>query len=623
MPKPESFFVLLVKLWPSLLTMFLLIGLASLLLTRYCLKVFPRLGLLDGHTGGRHIHQTAIPRGGGLAMVLAYCLGLVLFSLWSERWGAFVLPLQSLQYFIPLIPLVVLGVLDDRFGISAKWKLLCQLGIALMAWHFGIRFDAIGSMILPTWLSLIATAFWITGMVNAFNFIDGVDGLAGGIAIISSFCLGGVMLMQGDGKNAFQIICLAAACLGFLRYNLHPAKIFMGDTGSMFIGYILGCIGIITSTKQATIPTIVVPILACGIPILDTTLAIWRRFTYKLLHLDDHSVGLMKPDRLHIHHRLLNYFQNNQRKTVSTIYLLAFLLCAMAILCVFIPKHLPWLAFLTALVAFSLVIHRIAVIELWNSTRLFYGHFALARTGIILNILHPLWDLGIIFLAFFLVAKEHRPQMVVMIQWIALVFLVLLLSKTYQIFWNHCVPDDHFRMLRILVLGFLLSYAYSLLMPGFTLPAKSFFYALGISFFGIEAERLGLLYIRTLLVRHHNFSPLQMEEMTSVLIYGIGQGALLYMNNLMNSERRIGKEKIIGFLDSDRVFKQGYCYGLKVLGDLYDLPQIWRVQKFQKIVLCKDDLQEREWQQVKDFCQQNEVVLVSFKFAEQKVDCAL
>ncbi|NLF94345.1 MAG: hypothetical protein GX564_10710, partial [Oligosphaeraceae bacterium] len=465
-----------------------------------------------------------------------------------------------------------------------------------------------------------ATMFWITGMINAFNFIDGVDGLAGGIAVISSLCLGGVMLLQGDSGSTMQMVCLAAACLGFLRYNLHPASIFMGDTGSMFIGYILGCIGIMTSTKQATIPAIVVPILACGVPILDTTLAIWRRFTYKLLHLEDLSVGLMKPDRLHIHHRLLNYFQNNQPKTVSSIYLLALMLSLMAIICVFIPRQLPWLAFLTALVAFSLVIHRIAVIELWNSTRLFYGKFALARTGIILNLLHPLWDIGMILLAFFLVDKVHRPQMVVMVQWVAPVFVVLLLSKTYQIFWNHAVVDDHFRMLRILFFGFLLSYLYSLLLPQYGLPPKSFLFALALSYLGIETERLGLVYLRTLLIRYHNSSPLLDEKTCAVLIYGVGQAARFYLNRMANSEQRMGTERVIGFLDRDRVFKHGYCYGVKVLGDLYDLPNIWREQRFQKIVLCKNDLPAVEQQIVKEFCQSHAVSLVSFQYSEQTID---
>ncbi len=615
-----NFSVLLAQLWPSLVLMFLLIGLSSLFLTRYCIKLFPRLGLVDNHTGGRHIHRHSVPRGGGLAMILPYCLGLLCFSLWSQRWGTFVLPLHSLRYFLPLLPLLLLGLVDDRFGVPAKWKLFSQLGIALLSWHCGIRFDTIGMISLPVWLSIIATLFWITGMINAFNFIDGVDGLAGGIAIISSLCLGGVMLIQGDASNVMQITCLAAACLGFLRYNLHPAKIFMGDTGSMFIGYILGCSGILTSTKQATVSAIVIPVLACGIPILDITLAIWRRFTYKLLHLEDCSISLMKPDRLHIHHRLLQYFQNNQPKTVNNIYFLAILLSLVAILCVFIPQHLPWLAFLTTLAAFSLVIHRVAVIELWNSTRLFYGKFALARTGIILNLLHPLWDLAIITLAFFLVSQGHRSQIVAMVQWIAPVFIVLLLSKTYQIFWNHAVIDDHFRILRILFFGFLLSFFYSQLLPQDALPAKSFLFALALSHFGIAAERLGLSYIRTLLIRYHNSSPLLTEKAANVLIYGVGSVAQLYLGRVMNSEQRAEKEKIIGFLDRDRVFKYGYCYGLMVLGDLYDLPRIWEEQKFQKIVLCKNKISGSEWQILQDFCQSHGVAIVSFTYSEQAID---
>jgi UDP-GlcNAc:undecaprenyl-phosphate GlcNAc-1-phosphate transferase len=378
----------------------------------------------------------------------------------------------------------------------------------------------------------------------------------------------------------------------------------------------MGCLGILTCTKLATIPALLIPLLACGIPILDITLAVWRRITKKLLNWNDPTIGIMTPDREHLHHRLLKYYHNNQPKTVKTLYLLALMLGIMALLCTFIPKHLPILAFLTALAAFSLVIHRFAVIELWNSSKLFFGNFAKARTGIILNILHPLWDLAVISSAFFLVAPHHDIALMHIAQWIAPVYLALLLSRSYQTFWNHPEQGDYFRLCRVIFFGFLASWILNSFSPAISLGNKEFFLAFCVTFTGMAVERLALYFIRMELIKQHTLSPLRGTPPLNVLLYGVGLGSSTYLNYLLDHVKKATNEKILGLIDRDLTFRYGYCYGYRVLGNLNNLPEIFRKNPFQKIVLCKNDLTKDELAFLKDFCSARNITITRFSYRE-------
>ncbi|MDD3954333.1 MAG: hypothetical protein PHY82_10510 [Lentisphaeria bacterium] len=588
----------------------------SLLLTRAGLALLPRWGFIDHNFGGRHIHERPIPRGGGVAVIVVYTIGLLLFQHVQRHCQAPVIPLENLKLFWPLLILVPVGLIDDKCGMPARWKLLAQVAAALLAWYCGIRLDSLFGLQLPLWLSAFLTTFWITFIINAFNLIDGIDGLASGVTVISAICLGGIMLLTRNQAGALMMFCLAGACLGFLRYNIHPASIFLGDTGSMFLGYMMGCLGILTCTKMATIPALLIPLLACGIPVLDITLAVWRRITKKLLNWHDPTIGIMTPDREHLHHRLLKYYHNNQPKTVITLYFLALMLGIMALLCTFIPRHLPILAFLTALAAFSLVIHRLAIIELWNSSKLFFGNFALARTGIVLNVLHPLWDLLVISGAFFLVAQRHDVALMHIAQWIAPVYLALLLSKSYQTFWNHPEQGDYFRLFRTISLGFLASWTLNSLSATLDLGGKEFFFAFCMTFTGLEAERLALYFIRMELIKQHTRSPLRGTPPQNVLLYGVGLGCATYLNYLLDHVKKATNEKILGIVDRDLTFRYGYCYGYRVLGSLDNLQEIYRATPFQKIVLCKDDLTATEKSFLTDFCRDQNITITRFSYSE-------
>lgn len=198
--------------------------------------------------------------------------------------------------------IVAVGILDDLFQLAAKVKLLGQIVAAATLLFFDIRIDWImnpltGDFLYFEWLAIPITIFWIVGLTNTVNLIDGLDGLAAGVSTIAAVSILFIAVDMGIVTVALLLAALAGSALGFLKYNMNPAKVFMGDTGSMFLGYILAAVSIIGAVKSAATIALIVPIVALGLPILDTAFAIIRR---KLS-----GEPIFKPDKGHLHHRLL------------------------------------------------------------------------------------------------------------------------------------------------------------------------------------------------------------------------------------------------------------------------------------------------------------------------------
>lgn len=273
----------------------------------------------------RKVHRGAMPRLGGLVIYLAF-IPAALVSYSFEK------PVIGLACGATLI--VLLGIVDDIRGISPRFKLAGQTLAALSVIPFGVRVDFItnpfNSEIL--YLGLLAipvTVFWLVAVVNAVNLIDGLDGLAGGISLISSLTMAAIALVQvsifevsGQLEIMTLSLILAASILGFLRYNFHPASIFLGDSGSMLLGFSLGVISVMGLTKSATAISVIIPMVVMGIPLLDTLLAIVRRY-------QDHR-PIFQPDREHLHHQLLDRGFSH-RKAVLTIYGVSLVMGASAV----------------------------------------------------------------------------------------------------------------------------------------------------------------------------------------------------------------------------------------------------------------------------------------------------
>lgn len=259
------------------------------------------------YPGGRHVHKRPIPRLGGLAIYAAFWAAVLVTQKWDQSiWGLF--------YGSTLIVLV--GVWDDIWGMRPWIKLFWQIAAASVLLFFGFSMEQvtlplIGRSIPLYTFGLVLTVFWVVGLINTVNISDGLDGLAAGI------CLGAALLLFWSADRIGQVqaghmtLALAGAALGFLFYNFHPARVFMGDSGSMFLGYVIGGISIMGLLKTATILGLVFPLLVLGMPLTDLTFAIIRR------KLRGQSIAV--ADRGHLHHRLLDAGLS-QRQAVLLMY---------------------------------------------------------------------------------------------------------------------------------------------------------------------------------------------------------------------------------------------------------------------------------------------------------------
>jgi UDP-GlcNAc:undecaprenyl-phosphate GlcNAc-1-phosphate transferase len=272
---------------------------AALVLTPLCRNLAIRLGVLDHPDHNRKTHPRPIPRIGGVPIVIAYLVSFAILLLLSLQGGNIVRGHLGLVWrLFPAAALVfATGLLDDLFGLKPWQKLLGQLGAAVLAFAAGVHFTGIAGYHFPIWLTLPATVLWLIGCTNAFNLIDGVDGLAAGVGFFATLTTLMAALLQHNVPLALATAPLAGALLGFLRYNFNPATVFLGDSGSLLIGFLLGCYSLLWSQKSATILGMTAPLIALSIPLLDTGLSIVRRF---LRHQP-----IFGADRGHIHHRLL------------------------------------------------------------------------------------------------------------------------------------------------------------------------------------------------------------------------------------------------------------------------------------------------------------------------------
>jgi len=309
------------------LALFAIATTASLVLTPLAIWFCRRFGILD-HPGERKIHTTPIPRLGGVAIALATAAALGAMLLYEndvthrfdELWP------RLARVLGPALLIFALGIWDDLRRLPPRLKFAVQTLAAAGIWALGVRIDhvslpLVGMLDLGLFGSVLATVFWMVAVTNAFNFIDGMDGLVGGIALFASLSVLAVSVLTGNLSVPILAAPLAGACLGFLPYNWHPARIFMGDGGSYFLGFMLGALALLSSTKTATMVSVAVPIALLGIPLLDTTLTVFRRFL--------RGQPLFLADGDHMHHRLLRAGYR-QRAVVLVLYGLTVLFAGLA-----------------------------------------------------------------------------------------------------------------------------------------------------------------------------------------------------------------------------------------------------------------------------------------------------
>ncbi|AIC96448.1 glycosyltransferase family 4 protein [Shouchella lehensis] len=315
----------------------------TILVTPFMIRFAHRFGFVD-KPNERKVHRTAMPRIGGVAFIIGTLAGMLFLTDLFEadvRTTFFIL--------FGSVPLLIVGLLDDRFILKARYKLVAQLLTALIVVSSGLTIDFIsipfGKELDFGILSTGFTVFWLVAIMNSINLIDGLDGLAAGVSIIA---LATMLVLATGNPAAYGLVFafgmpLIGSVSGFLFYNFHPAKLFMGDTGSLFLGYMIAVLSIVGLFKSVTMISLIIPLLILGVPIMDTFFAIIRR------KLNKQNIG--SPDKGHLHHCLLKKGYGH-RQVVLTIYGVSILFACAALL---MSMSNLWLSLLLLLIVTVLI----------------------------------------------------------------------------------------------------------------------------------------------------------------------------------------------------------------------------------------------------------------------------
>jgi UDP-GlcNAc:undecaprenyl-phosphate/decaprenyl-phosphate GlcNAc-1-phosphate transferase len=350
----------------------LFLGLTSFLvclaITPVIRKILLRWGILDFPDGGRKLHPNTVARAGGLSLAISYPVALAAVMLIPSQAADFLK--GQLNFTLTLLPaaglVFVTGLADDIVNLRPSQKLIGQFAGAVLAWLAGVRIHGFSDHMFGATLSFAITVAWLIICTNAFNLIDGVDGLTAGAGFLAAVTMLVAALLENNLHLAVVTAPLAGALLAMLKYNSNPASIFMGDCGSLTIGFMLGCFGVIWSQKSATMLGMAAPVIALGLPLLDMGLAIIRRF----LRLKPIS----SADRAHIHHRLLDRGLTPRRVTLL-LYGISGIAAALSLLASVVQGRLAGLAILMFCACAWIGVHHLKYIEFEVAKRVLFQRF--------------------------------------------------------------------------------------------------------------------------------------------------------------------------------------------------------------------------------------------------------
>lgn len=309
----------------TFLATFLIALILTILLTPMVRSFAPEIGAID-KPAERKVHTHSTPRTGGIAIFFGFSVAVLFGLLIGAEHGIRINPSPILGILLGGSIVLLVGLVDDMRGLKPLTKLFWQVAGAAVAIYFGVEIsfvtNPINGVLALGWIAIPLTLLWLVGMTNAVNLIDGLDGLASGVTLIAAATLFFVALRTHQLEAALLMLALAGAALGFLRYNYFPASIFLGDSGSYFLGFVLAASAIVGVFKTTLIVALFLPLIILAVPIFDTTFAIIRR-------LGSHR-NLFSADNKHIHHLLLRAGLS-QKEAVLSIYVACFLLGVLAL----------------------------------------------------------------------------------------------------------------------------------------------------------------------------------------------------------------------------------------------------------------------------------------------------
>jgi len=581
-----------------------LVGLVvTYLLTPVVRSMAIRFGVVD-LPDARRPHKSLTARGGGVAVVFGVHAACLVAVLISGPMLAGALDLLWWQKFaMASLVLLVVGVIDDVRGMRPLIKLGGQVAAALIMWFSGTRFGLLLGYNLPAPLDCALVVIWLVAIINAFNLIDGLDGLASGLAIISAVGLCGILLMQQSPGEVLLLLGFIGACLGFLRYNFNPASIFLGDTGSMFIGFTLGVVSLQTFNKNTFLISMAIPIMVLGVPIYDALLAIWRRSVRSWVSGKNGGTkrGIMQPDVEHLHHRLSKSGLSTKR-VATFLYLLNGGLVVFGLAIMLFQSHAAGIFLIALLAGVYVLMRQLAVIELRETGSAILTGLRRPTHSTLKALAYPAWDMiwlaGSLALIMWAVEGQRvdfwHSWFVDLPIWVTPTFSLLALSRTYVTYWPRARLRDVLMVLFWLQTGIIFSLGLALIIDpesGSTWLLRAVLVA-GISHPVIVTSRLIDRCIEELVLWLKRQGDAAGEP-ERVVLYGAGVRAQLFLKDrAMTISKKPDGRQILGFVDDEKGLHFQWVYGFLVLGGLKELPLLIERQRVSRVIIVSNLLPE-------------------------------
>ena len=613
----------------NLLFLLLIAFSSSFLLTPLVRQVALRLKILD-QPSGRKIHAIPTPRLGGVGIALSMGLSLLFAVLFGHFTGI------KVQDLAPLIPvgtgaaIVWLGGLWDDLRPLPNWaKALIQASAAAVTIWLGARIEAVS--ILGEWslplgiLGLPLTFLWIMGITNAFNLIDGLDGLASGLGLIAAATCVAILYVSGGGSNGILLVILCGSLAGFLLYNFYPASIFLGDSGSQLIGYVLAVTAIGQGGHHGVSElTLIGPVLFLGLPILDTLLAIARRSyqSFQPIGQSQYSFwrrvralsGMFQADRDHVHHRMLT-LGHSHRSAVLTLYTFAIALSVLAVAAVTARYRNSEAILIILLVSGYFGIRKLGYewlarershrIIRWSEHMLFTRVSSFGRVDVLLIAL-------CYWLAFVLkydVAATSSPLQLYLIAFpfvMASQLLALLSLGLYQTGWRTVGVSDFVILSLSIWMAVLCS---SIVLVLFDPPFIVWGF-LVIDGLLLQVTLLGWRAAQKMLLDLHRQNRPQADR--PAVIYGAGRRGVAMLEELIG-DPSLGI-RVVGFIDDDPELTNLIIHRVPVLGSSHDLPEVVSSLNVSAFIVCSSKICSDRLAHAIHFCLQQQISVLGGQF---------
>jgi UDP-N-acetylmuramyl pentapeptide phosphotransferase/UDP-N-acetylglucosamine-1-phosphate transferase len=596
----------------------LLVGfLVTFLLTPVARRLSRSVGMVD-QPRRRHTHEQPTPTGGGIALFLGFHAAC--FAMFVLPWAPFVGSLDAVWWwhFLLLSTVIVCtGILDDRFELKPLIKLGMQILVAVLAFCFDMRIEIILGVSLPLPLDLVLTVLWFVTIINAFNLIDGMDGLATGLALIASVGMAGSFLIRHMPADALVLIGAVGCCLAFLRYNFHPASIFLGDSGSMFLGFLLASVAVSSGgAKATTFTSIMVPFLAIGIPIFDTALAVWRRTVRGMVGKAEagereESVRVFTGDVDHVHHRLLRSGLS-YRATATWLYTLAIGLVAVGLLSMLYHSHATGIYIIAFVAITYVVVRHLARLELWTSGQFILQGLHRPSWHVAGMIAYPVVDVCAFGLALaigtyfgggfegLLGWKELWVDQLSV--WVGVPFLCIFAARTYSRVWSRARISEFIMLASGIAAGSLIAAGITAVVDIISARAlilQCMLHAT-ISITLVAGIRtIPRAVIDTMAGRDRGHSSRR-----ALLIGASPQAALYIMDQGLRLANDRSSTHILGYIDNDRQLHGRYVGGQLVHGGVDHLEEEIRAHSIDMLVVI-DNLDDKDMQAVTTVADRN------------------